>query len=60
MRTVIGDGKIGLEARSGNGVPLDPLVPNAEAIVAVEAGRRGELATVGDVDGLMAGLHADD
>jgi len=26
----------------------------------MEAARRGELVTVGDVDGLMADLHADD
>ena len=27
---------------------------------AIEAARRGELVTVGDVDGLMAHLNADD
>jgi DNA-damage-inducible protein J len=41
-------------------LPFDPLVPNAETIAAVEATRRGELKTVGDLDGLMAELHADD
>ena len=41
-------------------LPFEPLVPNAETIAAVEATRRGELKTVGDLDGLMAELHADD
>ena len=41
-------------------LPFEPLVPNAETIAAMEAARRGELVTVGDVDGLMADLHADD
>ena len=36
------------------------LGPNAETIAAMEAARRGELVTVGDVDGLMADLDADD
>jgi DNA-damage-inducible protein J len=41
-------------------LPFEPLVPNAETIAAVEATRRGELKTVGGLDGLMAELHADD
>jgi len=41
-------------------LPFEPLVPNAETIAAMEAARRGELVTVGDVDGLMAELNADD
>lgn len=41
-------------------LPFDPLVPNAETIEAIKAARRGDLVTVGDVDGLMADLHADD
>ena len=41
-------------------LPFEPLVPNAETIAAMEAARRGELVTVGDVDGLMADLHAED
>ena len=41
-------------------LPFEPLVPNAETIAAIEAVRRGELKTVGDLEGLMAELHADD
>ena len=41
-------------------LPFEPLVPNAETVAAMEATRRGEMITVGDVDGLMADLHADD
>ena len=42
-------------------LPFDPpLVPNEETIAAMQAAERGELVTVGDVDGLMAHLNADD
>lgn len=41
-------------------LPFDPLVPNDETIEAMKAARRGELVAVGDVDGLMADLDADD
>ena len=41
-------------------LPFDPLVPNAKTIEAMEAARRGELVTVGSVEGLMADLHEDD
>ncbi len=41
-------------------LPFDPLVPNDETIEAMKAARRGELAAVGGVDGLMADLNADD
>jgi DNA-damage-inducible protein J len=41
-------------------LPFDPLVPNKETIEAMEAAERGELVTVGDLDGLMTSLHADD
>lgn len=41
-------------------LPFEPLVPNAETVAAMEAARRGELVTAGDVDGLMTGLHTDD
>ncbi|MCY3878474.1 MAG: type II toxin-antitoxin system RelB/DinJ family antitoxin [Rhodobacteraceae bacterium] len=41
-------------------LPFEPLVPNPETVAAMEAAHRGELITVGDVDGLMADLHADD
>lgn len=41
-------------------LPFEPLVPNSETIAAIEAVNRGELKTVGDFEGLMAELHADD
>ena len=41
-------------------LPFEPLVPNAETVAAMEATRRGDLIAVGDVDGLMADLHAED
>ena len=41
-------------------LPFEPLVPNAETIEAMKAARRGEVSTVGSVEGLMADLHADD
>lgn len=41
-------------------LPFEPLVPNDETIEAMRAARRGDLMEVGDVDGLMAELNADD
>ena len=41
-------------------MPFEPLIPNAETIEAMKAARRGELATVGSIDGLFASLNADD
>ena len=41
-------------------MPFEPLIPNAETIEAMKAARRGELATVGSIDGLFANLNADD
>ena len=41
-------------------LPFDLLIPNEETIAAIRAARRGELVTVGGVDGLMADLNADD
>jgi DNA-damage-inducible protein J len=41
-------------------LPFELLVPNAETIEATKATRRGEVTTVGSVEGLMADLHADD
>lgn len=41
-------------------LPFEPLVPNDETIEAMRAARRGDLTEVGDVDGLMAELNADD
>ena len=41
-------------------LPFDLLIPNEETIAAIRAARRGELGTVGGVDGLMADLNADD
>jgi len=45
---------------AGKRLPFEHLVPNPETVAAMAAARRGELVTVGDVDGLMANLHADD
>ena len=44
----------------GKRLPYELLVPNAETIEATKATRRGEVTTVGSVEGLMADLHADD
>ena len=41
-------------------LPFEPLVPNRETIEAIKAARRGELATVGSVDDLIAELNEDD
>jgi len=41
-------------------LPFEPFEPNAKTIEAMEAADRGELVTVGDIDGLFADLNADD
>ena len=41
-------------------LPFELLIPNEETIAAIHAARRGELVTVGSVDGLMAELNEDD
>ena len=41
-------------------LPFEPLVPNAETIKAMKAARRGELATVDNVDNLLESLNTDD
>jgi DNA-damage-inducible protein J len=41
-------------------LPFEPLVPNAETVAAMRAARRGELVTVGSLDGLFQDLNADD
>ena len=41
-------------------LPFEPLVPNPETIATLEAARRGDLGAVGDVNGQIADLHADD
>jgi DNA-damage-inducible protein J len=42
-------------------LPFEPLVPNQETIDAIEAARRGEMATInGGVDDLLADLNEDD
>lgn len=46
--------------RAGYSPTLVPLIPNDETVKAIEAALRGELITVGDVDGLMAYLNEDD
>ena len=41
-------------------LPFEPLTPNKETIAAMLAARRGELVSVGGIDGLMADLNAED
>jgi len=41
-------------------LPFEPLVPNAETVEAMRAARRGELVTVGSLDGLFRDLNAND
>jgi DNA-damage-inducible protein J len=41
-------------------LPFDPLVPSEETVEAMKAARNGELVEVGDVDQLLADLHAED
>jgi DNA-damage-inducible protein J len=41
-------------------LPFEPLVPNAETIEAMKAGRRGDVKSFDSIDGLMADLNADD
>jgi len=41
-------------------LPFDSLIPNEETIAAMEAAERGDLVDVGDIDGLMADLNAED
>ena len=41
-------------------LPFEPLVPNADTIEAMKAARRGELATAGSAEALLAELNADD
>ena len=41
-------------------LPFEPLVPDEETIAVVEAALRGDLVPVGDIDGLMADLNAED
>ena len=41
-------------------LPFEPLIPNAKTVAAMKAARRGELATAGKPDKLLARLNADD
>jgi DNA-damage-inducible protein J len=41
-------------------LPFEPFQPNETTIEAMRAARRGEVVTVGDIEGLFADLHADD
>jgi DNA-damage-inducible protein J len=41
-------------------LPFEPFEPNETTIEAMRAARRGELMTVGNIEGLFADLHADD
>jgi DNA-damage-inducible protein J len=40
-------------------LPFEPLVPNAEAVEAMKAARRGDLITAGKPRALLASLNAD-
>jgi DNA-damage-inducible protein J len=44
----------------GGVVPFEPFEPNDKTVAAMEAADRGELVTVGDINGLFADLNADD
>ena len=41
-------------------LPFEPLVPNEETVEAMQAAGRKELILVGDINGLMVDLDADD
>jgi DNA-damage-inducible protein J len=41
-------------------LPFEPFVPNAKAIAAIEAARKGDLVTIGNLDNLLNELNADD
>jgi DNA-damage-inducible protein J len=41
-------------------LPFDPLIPNAETIVAMKEARRGNLSSFATVEELMADLNAPD
>ena len=41
-------------------LPFEPFEPNETTIEAMKAARRGEVVTVGGIEGLFADLHADD
>lgn len=41
-------------------LPFEPLIPNKKTIAAMKAARRGELVTVGKIDGLLDSLNEDD
>jgi DNA-damage-inducible protein J len=41
-------------------LPFEPFEPSETTIEAMKAARRGEVVTVGDIEGLFADLHADD
>ena len=40
-------------------LPFEPLVPNAETVEAMKAGRRGDLVESGKPSALIANLNAD-
>lgn len=41
-------------------LPFDPLIPNAETVIAMKEARRGGLSSFETVDDLMAELDAED
>lgn len=54
------DERVKDEAAAEKRLPFEPLVPNGKTIAAMKAARRGEVVTVGGVDGLMADLKVGD
>ncbi len=41
-------------------LPFEPFVPNAKVLAAIEAARKGDLVTIGNLDNLLNELNADD
>ena len=41
-------------------LPFDLLMPNKETVAAIKAARSGQVKSFGDLQELMADLHADD
>jgi DNA-damage-inducible protein J len=47
-------------AADGQSFPIEPHLPNATTVAAMNAGDRGEVESFEDIDALMASLHAHD
>ena len=41
-------------------LPFEPLIPNSKTLEAIKAARRGDLATVDNIDNLFTELNAKD